>query len=410
MAAKSKKEPKGEAEDLLQAIARHLLWAHLVHGRAVACAILTNSNRSIDGIHLQVLIPQKTKFSSWSVFLADLASGVSDALDSRMYYPELLYWPTEIDWKEFTFGRVWPDPMEPDDDYQFEELLDQCSPGEWPGLIVGAGYLHWAVVDMAKQGRIDDRDFVMFLREQEGLDRIGEAEICAVGEVAEDDWVFPFNADSVIELLAGLRASRSGVRGSRDGRDDATLSRLLIEPWLMITPGVPEDLLTFIASDPSCPAMILANENPLLPTSILKIANEMAGASTPKGWELKHKVVGSRPSLEGDSKKLPKGHLLLPGDTDAAQARDQLADSMSRILQIVPNPSEEDDEDSLEGLVVRHLQFLQASVWLRGGVALPSGMVKKLNSHVRSLLKALEKGDIDDIAEVAYESWTAFRR
>jgi hypothetical protein len=134
--------------------------------------------------------------------------------------------------------------------------------------MIGSDYDDWAVLGMAAWGRIKNRELVTHLYEQQNLDSIGVVEILALGEPpADGEAPFACTADSVISVLSRLRA----LQPSSADSDEAALqsaARFLLEPLLVVTPGVQQEIISYVMSDPTCPAMHVLGINSDLPGMI----------------------------------------------------------------------------------------------------------------------------------------------
>jgi hypothetical protein len=114
---------------------RKLLWAQLIRGRAACWVRLTNQEGRAEAVVLNCLIPNQDKFASWKVWVTDSNPEEPDGhhewtpvFDNSGF---LNRWRPDDDgrpdWGEFAFGRVWPEPLGPDEDYEFENVLK----GRW---------------------------------------------------------------------------------------------------------------------------------------------------------------------------------------------------------------------------------------------------------------------------------------
>lgn len=442
-------------EEFVVFMARKLLWAQLISGRGAAWVDMTNDAVSYERVQIACFVPRKKGFALWEVWPIDHDDGhyvwspafgcpISPSTDWAGF---TYAWPDQVpNWDEFTFGQAWPVPYEPDNDYEFESVLEGEWSGEWPELLMGSGYEHWAVLDMAARGRIENYDLVQYLRSQDDLDQIGRVEILAVGvQPAGGDAPFPDAADSVISVLSRIRGLRHGAADSEEAAlVDA--ARHLIEPLLVITPGVPREILDFIVSEPTCPAMHLLAINSDLPESLRAIAATAEMGTLPRNWTIETRgITGGTPQLRFLQEKYKdsgdNGTLLSAGSAAGTQLEIEITALMERILGslsktlvenllgVLPadseNDGDEDDEsgdedeesgesaeDTLEFSVAHHLQFLQARRWLHGGIGVPEEMLAMWIDQLEVLADQIdgEVVDSEEVARTAAASWTEFAR
>ena len=418
--------PWGTDQEFLVFMVRKLLWAQLIRGRAACWVRLTHQEGRAEAVVLNCLIPHQDNFASWKVWVTDPNPEEpdghhewTDIFDNagfiNRWCPDVDEWRPDNDgrpdWDEFAFGRVWPEPLEPDEDYEFENVLEGTWDGERPPLMIGSEYDHWAVLGMAAWGRIENRKLVTFLYEQQNLDSIGVVEILALGEPpADGEAPFACTADSVISVLSRLRA----LQPSSADSDEAALqsaARFLLEPLLVVTPGVQQEIISYVMSDPTCPAMHVLAINSDLPDTIRAlVALSAPPGSIPDPWQIETGVVGDSPQyrvhLEQYDETADKGILFEVGDDAAEDASLEVKAFINRILDIVPDFSEEHES------VTHHLQFLQGQMWLQGGIAVPGEMLGIWITNLTALLGELESDDIDseEVKDAARASWTSWRR
>ena len=403
---------ESDDEAFVQALARHLLWVHLTRGSGVAWVEMTNQGPRLDAVTLAFLVPHGGELAAWQVHLPDPDDTDGASPGSQLFHDGLVNrWPDEPTWSEFAFGRVWPRPLDPGDDYEFERLLEEEWSGEWPSLLEGAGYEHWATLGMATRGRIGSRDLVEYLRQQDGLWGVGDVEVLAVAQPPQDaDALLSNEAGSIITMLARLRSIKAP-----DSRQAFTVAaaRLLIEPLLVVTPGVPAEILEFIATDTTCPAMHMLRLSTDLPDAVKALASGSTDAPLPTAWEIEVGVTGVEPRLalaerDPDS-SVPFFDL---GSPETDQQKMEITALVDRILAVVRQPDETAVDDSLEASVGRHQQFLQSRRWLKGDVGVPEDMLGLWTVQLSGLADQLEDDDVDveEVARLAFESWAAGNR
>jgi hypothetical protein len=403
---------ESDDEAFVQALARHLLWVHLTRGSGVAWVEMTNQSPRLDAVTVAFLVPNEGKLAAWQVHFPDPDDTDGTSPGSQLFYDGIVNrWPDEPTWSEFSFGRVWPRPLDPEDDYEFERLLEEEWAGEWPSLLEGAGYEHWAMLGMAARGRIGNRELVEYLRQQDGLWGVGDVEVLAVGEPPSDGEALQSDeAGSIITMLARLRSIQAP-----DSRQAFTVAaaHLLIEPLLVVTPGVPAEILEFIATDTTCPAMHMLRLNTELPEAVKALASGSTESPVPTAWEIEVGVTGIQPRLALVEHDADTSVTFLDlASPDADRQRLEITALLGRILAVVHEPDETAVDDSLEASVGRHQQFLQSRRWLRGDIGVPGEMLDLWTVQLSALTDQLEEDDVDveEVARLAFESWAVGHR
>jgi hypothetical protein len=415
----SEQLPWGTDDEFLVFMVRKLLWAQLIRGRAACYVRLTNQESSAEAVRLRCLIPHQDNFASWEVWVTPPFPEQSDehhewtgifdeAGFTNRWRPDANVCP---DWDEFAFGRVWATPMMTEEDYEFENVLEGDWDEHWPSLLMGSDYDHWAVLGMAAWGRIENRELVTFLDGQQHLDSIGVVEILALGEPpANGEAPFACTADSVISVLSRLRALEPSSSDSAEAALQSA-ARWLLEPLLVVTTGVQQEVISYVMSDPTCPAMHVLAINSDLPDTIRTLgALSPPPGPIPEPWMIKTGVVGDSQQYSVEEQyddTADKGVLFEVSDDAAQHAKIEINALMDRIWKILPGLKSDSSES-----VRNHLQFLQGQFWLQGGIAVPGEMLGIWITNLTALLGKLESGDVDseEVKDAARASWASWRR
>jgi hypothetical protein len=392
-------------DEFIGLLARRLLWVQLAEHGAAAQLVLQHGYRTVDGVELTFFYPHQGNLAKWTVFLCDDSCGCSSYDDSTILRDGFAgHWPGKPSWDEFVFGRAWSHIGDLMDDYAFEELSDsEFARDGWPSLVVGTGYAYGALVDLAERGMVDDGAFVWFHANIDGAESFGSVEIMAAGATSIDGALppIPCASDSVIAVLSRFRLKKS--KGEELARD-------LIEPLLAITPGVSSEILDFIVSDPTCPAMNLVSTNSTFPDEIRALAVLSNIDPLPDGFDLylEASSLEEQGSFPRQVRIAPPAGLLLEESADEARLlRGNIASLLVAIMKTVAHPDEYAEDATLEASVGRHKDFIQARMWLLGTISAPESMIGDWIEALTALKDSLMEEDDDSelVEQLAFDSW-----
>lgn len=393
----------------MELLARRLLWIQLAYHGAHVNLELVNANDSLDYLRLECFFQGEQGLCSWEVFLTDPIEDDNSEFDVSIFRDGLLdAWPSPLEWQEFAYGQVLPTPIEPEDDNEYERLCTDSWPSDWPSLLIDTGYGMWAYVDLAQVGHISHMSFMEALRGFRGIPAIGQVELVARGSVqGEYEVPIPCSDSVVIDVLQRVQAFDDASADSDDQRlRNAVLN--LVEPLMVITPGVSSEILEFVLRQPSQMVAQLASANNSLPETVKSLAAAQATSALPEGCTIELGLTG-RPGRTWDNPEINSelGLLVQESSSEARSVRHELSTLIASIMKVVPSPDEDGEDGEIETSVGRHKQFLQSMLWLGGAVFVPINLVDNWIESLSDLNEALTDEDCEPelVEELAFNSW-----